>query len=119
MINLLKESDLPKGFKYCPQIKKIIKLDIVNIYPWQLLDEEMSKFFLLEMKKMYPSRDLIPFASYGPNDDYACFEVDKGEEIQIIHFGATAGWEQRGKDMKYNNFWDWFKRAIDDMIEFD
>jgi len=39
-----------------------------------------------------------------------------GEKVQIIHNFASDGYEQR---KKYDSFWDWFKEAIDEMIQFD
>lgn len=50
------------------------------------------------------------------NYDIACFEVDKGEAVQIIHDYALSGYEQR---QVYENFWDWFRDAIEEMIEFE
>ena len=44
------------------------------------------------------------------------FEVGKGEKVQIIHDFASEGYEQRNE---YNDFWDWLKDAIDEMIEFN
>lgn len=64
----------------------------------------------------YPNRKLIPFARRDDNDDIACFEVEKGEKVQIIHDFASEGYEQRNE---YNDFWDWLKDAIDEMIEFN
>ena len=64
----------------------------------------------------YPNRKLIPFARRDDNDDIACFEVGKGEKVQIIHDFASEGYEQRNE---YNDFWDWLKDAIDEMIEFN
>ena len=64
----------------------------------------------------YPQRILIPFARRGDNDDVACFELNKGEEVQIIHDFASIGYEQR---KTYKTFWDWFRDAIEEMIQFD
>lgn len=37
-----------------------------------------------------------------------------GEKVQIIHDFASEGYEQRNE---YNDFWDWLKDAINEMIE--
>jgi len=68
------------------------------------------------MQVRYPNRILIPFARRGDNDDVACFELNKGEEVQIIHDFASSGYEQRNT---YKSFWDWFRYAIEEMINFD
>ena len=48
------------------------------------------------------------------NDDIACFEVEKGGKVQIIHDFASAGYEQR---KEYDCFWDWFMDAVKEMIK--
>ena len=49
------------------------------------------------------------------NDDIACFEIGFNNEVKIIHDFASAGYEQK---KKYQTFWDWFKDAIEEMIEY-
>ncbi|CUP87219.1 hypothetical protein BH721_03430 [Clostridium baratii] len=56
------------------------------------------------------------FAKRDDNDDIACFELDKGESVQIIHDFASIGYEQR---KEYNDFWDWLEEAIKEMIEYN
>ena len=56
---------------------------------------------------------LIPFARRDDNDDIACFEVGKGQRIQIIHDFASEGYEQRGE---YNSFGEWMKVMVDELI---
>ena len=60
-------------------------------------------------------RELIPFARRD-DGDIACFEVGKGNKVQIIHDFAGAGYEQR---KEYVCFWDWFKDAVAEMIKED
>ena len=56
------------------------------------------------------------FARRDDGDDIACFEIGKGNKVQIVHDFASAGYEQR---KEYDCFWDWFKDAVEEMIKED
>jgi len=114
---LLEEGKLPYGFMYPDSIKKAIKYDLVNLCPWTILERSFAEFMLDGIQSRYPTKKYIPFASRQDNDDFACFVGGQGEEVQIIHDFASPGWEAYGN--KYQDFWEWFKVAIDDMIEGD
>ena len=115
-INILTSIDLPDGFIYPEQYLKVIELHLINLVPWYIIDAENAKMRLDGMRKRYHYRQLIPFAERRDNDDVACFEVGKGDEVVIIHDFASPGFEQR---QTYDSFWVWFRIAIDDMIDFD
>lgn len=112
---LLDESVLPKGFEYPKPILKAISLNLVDFDFWYIMNKEQMMYRYEGMKSRYPNRTLIPFARRDDNDDVACFEMGCGEEVKIIHDFATSGYEQR---TIYKTFWDWFKSAIDEMIEY-
>lgn len=57
------------------------------------------------------------FATRRDNDDVACFDLDKGGMVCIVHDFASPGWEGRRKFS--GSIWDWFKMAVEDMIEYD
>lgn len=113
-MQLLNEKEINYDFNYPESIKKVVSLGIVNLCPWWIMDHEQAKNLFLVIKKLYPKRRLIPFATRQDNDDVACFEEGKGEEVQIIHIGASEGWEQVEV---YHNVYDWLKSAIDAMRE--
>lgn len=46
----------------------------------------------------------------------ACWEKSNPNKIVIIHDFASEGWE---RVMDYNDFWEWFRTAIEEMIEFE
>lgn len=115
-IQLLNTLDLPKGFIYPNSFIKAINLNLIDIEPWYIMNKEDVLLRIKGMQKRYSQRTLIPFARRGDNDDVACFEFNKGEEVQIIHDFASIGYEQR---QTYKTFWDWFKYAIEEMIDFD
>jgi len=68
------------------------------------------------MANRYPGNDYIPFAVRQDNDDVACWRASSNSEVLIVHDYSSPGRELRNS---YVSFWDWFRSAIDDMIEFD
>ena len=100
-------------FQYPLSIIKAVELNLVDFEFWYFMDEEKVESRINGLKKRYPGRKLIPFARRDDCDDIACFEVGKGEAVQIIHDFASEGYEQREE---YKNFWDWMKVAIDELI---
>ncbi|MDR2977781.1 MAG: MafI family immunity protein [Streptococcaceae bacterium] len=112
----IKQSGLPLDFHFPDSYLKAMKLSLVNLTPWHIMDNEQILSRFQGLKERYPERVLIPFARRQDNDDIACFELGKGAEVRIIHDFATPGWEQRGT---YADFWAWFRAAEEAMIDFD
>ncbi len=115
-IELLDKSILPVGFSYPESFLRILNLNLVDLDLWYIMDKEQMMYRYEGLKGRYPNRVLIPFAKRDDNDDIACFEQNKGEEVKIIHDFASSGYEQR---KCYKTFWDWFRDAIEEMIEFE
>lgn len=115
-IKLPDKTMLPNGFRYQESFLKIVRLNLVNLDPWLIMNSDQVTSRIEGLKERYPSRVLIPFARRLDNDDLACFEPIKGEGVQVIHDFASSGYEQR---KEYAGFWDWFRDAINEMIEFD
>ncbi|MDT3701327.1 MAG: hypothetical protein RO469_18160 [Thermincola sp.] len=115
-IQLLNSSELPKGFIYPESFLKAVRLNLTYLEPWYIMNSSDVQQRIKGMQVRYPKRILIPFARRGDNDDVACFELNKGEEVQIIHDFASVGYEQRNV---YKSFWNWFRDAIEEMINFD
>jgi hypothetical protein len=104
---------LPKGYQ-------VVKdFNLINLKPWHFVtDTEFDGLFEV-VNKHYPIREVIPFARRDDNDDVACFvshdpEQEAGQVI-IIHDFASLGYEVVAR-MK--TFWDWFRYAVNEMIEF-
>lgn len=108
--------EMYKGYEYPREFLKIADLNLVNFDFWYLMPEGQMEWRITGLKNRYPERKLIPFARRDDCDDIACFEVGKGNKVQIIHDFASAGYEQR---KEYDCFWDWFKDAIEEMIRED
>ena len=107
-----------KEFEYPKHYLVALELNLTNFYFWcfmDLLGQDHIERRIKHLQEWYPTRKLIPFARRYDCDDIACFEVGKGEEVQIIHDFATAGWEQIG-NRKYESFWAWMKAATEELI---
>jgi len=115
-IKLLGLSELPNGFRYPESFLKAVRLNLIDLEPWYIMNDSDDQIRIKGMQTRYPQRILIPFARRADNDDVACFELNKGEEVQIIHDFASVGYEQR---KTYKLFWNWFKDSIEEMIQFD
>ena len=114
--DLLSETELPNGFKYPSQFHHIVDLGLTDLEPWYVLEGKPLRDTIAGLAQRYPSRTLIPFARRQDNDDIACWQFGKNEEIFIIHDFASPGWEQRST---FPSFYDWLRRAVEDLIEFD
>lgn len=62
------------------------------------------------MRKRYPNRRLIPFAR---RDDIACFEIGKGNKVQLIHDFASESFEQKNE---FEDLWAWVEFAVQEMV---
>ncbi|MBW5458715.1 hypothetical protein GPJ60_14975 [Clostridium sporogenes] len=80
----------------------LLQYNLLDFDLWYIMDEERVLNRLKGVTERYPNRKLLPFARRDGNDDIACFEVGKGEKVQIIHDFASECYEQR---KEYNDFW--------------
>ncbi|MDA1476178.1 hypothetical protein [Bacillus changyiensis] len=104
------------GFYYPKSFRKAIELNLLDFDLWYIMNEERVLERLKGLKNRYPNRNLIPFARRDDNDDIACFEIGKGEKVEIIHDFASRGYEQR---TEYNDFWAWLVEATREMVEYN
>lgn len=116
MVQLIKDKNLPSDFKYPKALYKLIELKLTNFDVWYLMDEDSANQRMKGLEERYPDRRLIPFARRGDCDDLACFEVGKGEMVNIIHDFAAIGYEQREV---FDTVWEWLRYAIEVMIEYE
>jgi len=113
--DLLSVDDLPAGFDYPPEFVRVVELGLTNLEPWWIVEGDLLRRSNALLSKSYPHRRLVMFARRQDNDDWACWDLDRGD-VAIVHMGATAGWEQRGH--RFPDFNAWLRQAIEDLIEF-
>jgi hypothetical protein len=108
--------DLPSWKSSLPaEYELLIEQQILSFSPWYFLDVNLSKLRNEGLRERYPSRKLFAFAARSDCDDVACWENGKNNQVSVVHDFASAGFEAR---QTYETFWDWFRAAIDTMIEF-
>jgi hypothetical protein len=94
---------------------KVIELNLCNIEFWSIqTDIAFIVSYSTNLKKRYPDRDLVLFAKRNDNDLIACWEKGKPGRVVIINDFAYGGYEN---EAEYDSFWDWFRAAIELMIE--
>ena len=117
---VFQDEELPSGFRFpASYLSGVSKIPIPYPEPWWYLSEfpEQAKWWLRQLKQMYSQRSLVPFAKYDTYDDIACFDgrdTTGDPMIQLVHYGATPGWEDRGR---LQNFEAWLQRAQSDTKE--
>jgi hypothetical protein len=117
MPNLLSAADLPADFVYPRLFVHVVELGLVDLEPWLVLQGEELLRRAEGVKSRYPRRALVPFARRVDRDDVACFDIDAGSgQISVIEDFGEPGFEQFET---YDQFADWFKAAINDLIEFE
>lgn len=115
MADLLPKAELPDGFRYPPEIIRIIDLGLTNLEPWWIIQGDLLSDRASGLRQRYPNRRLVPFAVRQDNDDVACWDVDQGV-VAIIHDFASSGFEQRQVLADFNA---WFRVAVEDLINFE
>ena len=100
--------DLDEGYL------KLTERNLYDFTPWELLVGDEYKVRYESLRKNYPNRFLAPFACRQDNDDIACWEKGKIGKVIIVHDFASPGWEN-GK--VYDDFWNWFRSIVEDMID--
>lgn len=103
-----------EGFEYPQSFVKAVELNLVDFDLWYMMDEGQVLRRIEGLNQRYPNRKLIPFARRDDNDDIACFEIGKGEKVQIVHDFASEGYEQR---KEFEDFGQWLEAAVHEMIE--
>ncbi|MBF0548595.1 MAG: hypothetical protein HQM08_29465 [Candidatus Riflebacteria bacterium] len=112
----IRNENLPEGFTYPSEYTRIVGLGIIYLEPWFILKGEQLNGTFQGLKSRFPNKTLIPFSKRQDCDDVACWLNNSAKSIVIIHDFATPGFEEREI---FSGFWSWFRRAVEDMIQFE
>jgi hypothetical protein len=117
--DLLTDGELPDGWRSPGAFRRLVARGLLHLEPWHILGGDQLRRRLTGLRRRYPQRRLIPFASRQDCDDTACWDLADAEQprrVSIIHAFASAGWEQRAilPDLEA-----WIRRAVEDMLECD
>ncbi|MEI6352164.1 MAG: hypothetical protein WCP06_13790 [Verrucomicrobiota bacterium] len=108
------KGNLPDWFEYPTGFRNLVEQGSVNFKPWCLVDADFAMKTYPALRERY-GRELFPIALRQGTDDVACLEKGRGEVIAIINGYTSPGWENEDE---FESFWQWFRAAIDEMIEF-
>lgn len=102
-------------FEYPEAIERLVALQLVNYDYWYVMKKEQAEIVYEDVRSQCRHKKLIPFARRGDNEDIACFEVGKGENVVILKHSEFLGYRPY---MKFESVWDWFREAIETMIKY-
>jgi hypothetical protein len=105
---------LPTGFRYPEILTRVLSLNLVELEPWWFLEDEPLMRTRKGLLSRYPDHDYVPFAYRQDNDDIACWDRSPEDGVVIVHDFASPGCEV---NERLESFEAWFRRAIDDMLE--
>lgn len=115
---LLAVIDLPDGFTYPPPFIRTVELGVTNLEPWWVLTGDELRERYEGLRERYRDQAYVPFAARQDNDDIACWDAARGNQVVVIvHDLASPGWERRGAE--FPDFYAWLRAAVDDFIEFE
>jgi hypothetical protein len=112
---LLETADLGLPFTYPADFRRIVDQGLINLSPWHIMPQALAKKRLEGVRQRYRIM-YVPFARRQDNDDVACFDPARPQRIFVIHDFAPEGSQER---QAFPSFWDWFRNAIDEMINFE
>jgi len=112
---LLDPTELDIGINYPGGLLRAVDQGLVNLTPWHIMQRDLAKKRFQGVRQRYRVM-YVPFARRQDNDDLACFDPARPQRIFIIHDFAPEGAQEY---REFPSFWDWFRSAVEDMMEFD
>ena len=112
---MLEGSDLDVQVKLPEGLLRIVNQNLVDLTPWHVMSRDLAVTRLHGLRQRY-SRKYVPFARRQDNDDLACIDPARPEEIVVVHDFASEGTELRNR---FDSFWDWFRAVVEEMIAFE
>jgi len=112
---LLEPSDLDVQVRWPDDLLRVVKQGLGDLTPWHVMPRDLALKRLPGLRERY-SRKYVPFAYRQDNDDIACIDPARPDEIVIVHDFASEGSELR---RRFDSFWEWFRAATEDMILFE
>ena len=111
---------LAPEFKFNQSFVDYILYDNQDLTPWWFFAQSANyiEYWCTTVQKLYPMRNLVPFANWIYTDDIVCFDgSDKSCDPKVfyIHAFASPGWEGRGC---VDNFSDWLLIAKKDSHDY-
>jgi hypothetical protein len=113
--NVFEPGDLDVDLKLPDGLLRIVSQNLVDLTPWHVMPRDLAVKRLRGLRQRY-SRKYVPFARRQDNDDLACIDPARPDEVVIVHDFASEGTELR---QRFDSFWDWFRAAVEQMVFFE
>lgn len=110
--NIKQQSELLENFNYPEDFLKIYNLGLTDLEPWSIMTGDYLRTRYKVIKDRYKDLSLVPFARRLDNDDIACWDLNQNKVV-VFHDYAEPDFQRR---RYYVSFWDWFRDAIEDLI---
>jgi hypothetical protein len=99
---------------------RMARLGVQDISPWHMIQRvEHVQSLLAGARRENPTRNLVPFAIRGDQDEAAFFELDRASNgrvpIVMLHWGVPI--DDLAND-RWPSFDDWFREAVAEFYEF-
>lgn len=109
-------NERPDWLVYPPLFQRMVEQGVVNLCPWHITPAHQTRSWLYQLEKLYPKRNLYPFAFRQDNNDVACWEEGRGDLVIVVH-DVT---EHDSPDQsELPNTGAWLALAMQDMIDWD
>lgn len=115
-MELLRQEELPDGFRYPGGFKRLVERKLTHLEPWWVFEAAVARDLMRGLAQRYPDQPLVPFAKREDRDDVACFVHESATTVVVLHDFASNAWDRR---RVFNDFYAWLQQAVADMIEFD
>jgi hypothetical protein len=114
MIELLSAQDLDVEVTMPEEINRLASQGLTNLTPWHIMSRDLAQKRMKGLRARYRTK-YVPFAKRQDNDDLACIDPNIAGRVVIVHDFSSEGSEHHAI---YDNFWSWFRAAVEDMISF-
>ena len=114
-VRLLEAADLDVTIRLPDGLLRVAHQNLLELTPWHVMPRELALKRMQGLRLRY-SRKYVPFARRQDNDDLACVDPARPNEVVVVHDFASEGSEER---RRFESFWDWFRAAVEDMIAFE
>ncbi|HLL90352.1 MAG TPA: hypothetical protein VK324_13720 [Tepidisphaeraceae bacterium] len=103
----------PDWLQYPAELLEMVRAGRVRVVPWHLSKAAAAAGHAAELKARV-KRDLVPFAFRQDQEDLACFEKGKGQQVMLVHDNCDSPYEHVGS---YPSFADWLRAAEEESEE--
>ena len=112
---MFEPGDLDVQVKLPDGLLRIVNQNLVDLAPWHVMPRDLAVKRLRGLRQRYSCK-YVPFARRQDNDDLACIDPARPDEVVIVHDFASEGTELR---QRFDSFWTWFRAAVEEMILFE